>query len=712
MSASTFRQINKSTFEHIKYGEPCPLPRVITQMLRESWFYIVQDNISQRLVQYLDDCHGNEEIVKNRRKVKTIREYIEKNSNSGLLNMISGGSIGDGFRIVTSDLDVMHSLETVVVTYPDHMNLIPCNSENKTILLMREAGCRPGYVNLEIFQIGDEEGSNSRFQKAVIPVGDLYVLSSDIYRQETVATISRATGADFVSNGPCTTLFLHGNAISLDLAFSFPCVCWPRVANEWKYRSRLHGWPSQTMIHRIVQGGCHLVPVGDKCSTDTLLQWRISFACAEQLLVHSLTHPQFRVYGLLKYFLYQIKDLLDHIIGDSDILCSYFLKTVIFYAVENSPHLLWDDQNTFICFRFCLSILIVWVKSSYCPNYFIRRNNMFLRKVHGENREKLLHFLIDLYYLNWMCLSIESVNTPNIGVMLQQHQSLKSIQHLECLRDLDLFRECLFRLTPVGNEKKKLYLSMKHLLEAKTDVDEFIAYCVMTTTLYEIACTLFNVYTNIKSNKQKYLALKKCKQLLARQASVCTSPGLMFLATFYYLTGDYKNTIRMCAEMTSTFKLYIGQSITETEESREQYQRFYCGQGYPLHKRFKEGVYSCLCFAQVSPSLCLPHLLPEVFKHIVVTIPPLAYARFLSFLCYHDLGDIRRRDTELTNLRAVNYDPVQGGHEYWIVHTLLGICYQTVGDNRRAIRSFTDSLRSIPDDNAAKERIEALRKSE
>ncbi|OWF41863.1 uncharacterized protein LOC110461866 [Mizuhopecten yessoensis] len=443
MSASTPYAISKSAFEHIKYDEPCNFtPRVITQILRDSRFHIDQDSSSQRLVQCLDDSHGTEERVKNRRKVTAISQNIH-NANDLFLNWFYGGSIGDGLRMEKSDSDKMFSFKAVVVSYPDQMHLIPRNSENKTILLMREAGCRPGYANLEIFQIGDEMGRVVPFQNAVVPVGDLYFVSSDIYRQQTVEAMKRAKGLDFVSNGPCASVFMKEGG-SIDTACAFPCVCWPRVTNEWKYRSRLHGWPSQIIIDRIVQGGCHLVPVGDKCSTDTLLQWRISFACAEQLLVHSLTHPQFRVYGLLKYFLSQIKELLDHIIGDSDILCSYFLKTVIFYAVENSPHLLWDDQNTFICFRFCLSILIAWVQSSYCPNYFIRRNNMFLRKVHGENRQKLLHFLIDLYYLNWMGLSIESVTFPYIGHMLQQHQSLKSIQHLECLRDLDIFQECLF----------------------------------------------------------------------------------------------------------------------------------------------------------------------------------------------------------------------------------------------------------------------------
>ncbi|OWF36664.1 uncharacterized protein LOC110441344 [Mizuhopecten yessoensis] len=666
-----------------------------------------QESMSSLLAQIMDDMHGTEEIVRNRRKVILVDEFIlNAKKNDGKISV--GGSVGGGFLMDTSDLDQMCTLLGVIVINPEQIYSFDRNNEHKIVLLMRKGDCRPGYVTLEILQLA--EINPFGFRNAVVRIGDSMFVSSDIYRQ---GMVDMYTGEyDLVSNGPCVSLLstIHPDH---DIAFAFPCLCWPRGADEWVHRTRLHGWPTQTMIDRIVQGGCHVVPVGDKSSTDTLLQWRISFACAERLLVHSLTHPQFRLYGLLKYFLTQIKELLDHIIGDSDILCSYFIKTVIFFAVENSPSVLWHERNTFLCLRFCLSILTAWVKSGYCPNYFIQDNNLFLRKVHGENRQKILHFLRDCYDLKWprVFLSVESVVTFDLKKLLQENQNKGTNQNSECEKDLDLFRICLNAFDHSDITRESLDVSLRLLVVAESDVDEFIAYRAMTTALYNTGNSLFPEYNTTGSNKQNYRALRKSKHMLIPQASMCTSPGLMMLATFHYLTGNYRKALAMCADLMSTLKVHLDVEIPEN--SRERYTRLYCGQVNTLYHKLKSGAYTCVTFNKRNICLSLPQLHLEIRKHTFpLYIPPLPYAAFLSFLCYHDLGDSRRRDKELTNLRVVNYDPEQGGHEYWIVHTLLGICYQTAGDNRRAIRSFTDSLHVMPEKNPALERIENLRNSQ
>ncbi|XP_021377500.1 uncharacterized protein LOC110465754 isoform X2 [Mizuhopecten yessoensis] len=98
----------------------------------------------------------------------------------------------------------------------------------------------------------------------------------------------------------------------------------------------------------------------------------------------------------------------------------------------------------------------------------------------------------------------------------------------------------------------------------------------------------------------------------------------------------------------------------------------------------------------------------ELPAHGYIRIPPLPYAIFLAFLSYHEIGDIGRRDDCLRHLIAVKYDEDQGGHRHWIVHTLLGICYQTVGDSRRAIKAYEESLTVDIQWNPALDRIELL----
>lgn len=96
-------------------------------------------------------------------------------------------------------------------------------------------------------------------------------------------------------------------------------------------------------------------------------------------------------------------------------------------------------------------------------------------------------------------------------------------------------------------------------------------------------------------------------------------------------------------------------------------------------------------------------------------ISPLSYSVFLSFLCYHELGDTRRRDAAMADLQVVKYDEskrdASGVDSNWIVHNMLGFCYEVVGDTQRALREYTHSIakRDITQyQNNAKERIERL----
>ena len=53
----------------------------------------------------------------------------------------------------------------------------------------------------------------------------------------------------------CRHLFL-----TEDVSLSVPCHEWPSCAKEWVYRVRPSGWPTQELIDKVLQGGCHVVP--------------------------------------------------------------------------------------------------------------------------------------------------------------------------------------------------------------------------------------------------------------------------------------------------------------------------------------------------------------------------------------------------------------------------------------------------------------------
>ncbi|XP_069133042.1 uncharacterized protein [Argopecten irradians] len=635
---------------------------------------------------------GSEEMVAIKRKGVIMLELVMNADKRQPGDTFYSGSRSEGFSMEGSDIDMMFIYNRVVVMCPDQENGLIPNLDNKSVLFMRHADSRPCYVSLEL--VSREQGWPCQMDNAVVPVGDKYFVSSDAFRLAFTDMMSRESKFNFEAHGPAANVFhvMDENSYDMDYVYSFKCPVWPKEANEWVIRPRLHGWPDKTLRDAIVRGGCYLVPVGDKTSTDTFLQWRISFATAERRLVHSLSHVQFLVYGLLKYLLKQISPILKNLLGgDTDILSSYIMKTAVFYAVENTPNSLWQEKNTFICFMWCLNILITWVKAGYCPNYFISNNNMFLGKFHGVHQRKLLSFLIDLHDMKWGCLSVGTFIQPSLGERIDSVMSgswemvrLPS-SNLEMQRDMTLFTET----RRLNGTLATLPLSLTLLSQTKTNIDEFFAFDVSAKGFSVAAMHGFDEYTSSVGNKEKYKSLRKCKNLLSPHASVSPS-GLLTLGTYHYKTGNYAKSFDIYKHRTSPLIIFGDLTLGYLE----RYERLYCGRGYTLLQKFQE--------AFATPLSMLRHcsyFYPSQFEQIAdipfesrLTIPPLPYAVFLYFLCYHELGDTKQRDTALLDLRTLKYDDKQGGDQYWVVHNMLGICYELIGRTKKALRENRKSL--------------------
>jgi len=111
---------------------------------------------------------------------------------------------------------------------------------------------------------------------------------------------------------------------------------------------------------------------------------------AKKQLSHAMNYTQILCYALLKLSLKNIIDRNDKVNG---LLCSYFMKTALFWLSEDIFTNAFPLQNVFRCYLLCLDKLISWVKNCHCPNYFIPQHNMFRKKINRSNSPLLLNVL-------------------------------------------------------------------------------------------------------------------------------------------------------------------------------------------------------------------------------------------------------------------------------------------------------------------------------
>lgn len=172
-----------------------------------------------------------------------------------------------------------------------------------------------------------------------------------------------------------------------DVSMSVPCKEWPSCAKEWPTRDRPSGWPSQELIKKVTQDGCHVVPKFDASEKSSLVpstskmsegaassavipktQWRYSFSLAEKTLMTSITEEQKMCYLIFKY-------LFSRYIKLESVITTYTPKTLFLRALETVPVDQWTIATIGDRVKSLMEDLRTCVKNKHCPHYFINGSN-------------------------------------------------------------------------------------------------------------------------------------------------------------------------------------------------------------------------------------------------------------------------------------------------------------------------------------------------
>jgi len=176
-----------------------------------------------------------------------------------------------------------------------------------------------------------------------------------------------------------------------DIVPCIRCPVWPQEAAEWLTRERRNGWPSQSLVKRIARKGCHFVAKAHSRSRNPDLEFRFSFSVAEDMLLDSWQPIQIHMYNSLK----NVKTNINKQFSENDvILCSYHLKTLMLWAVEEKPSQFWSDKYYSTSMKQLICELAEWFIDRRCPCYFLPNNNIFDHIEGNDSVGKLVQLLI------------------------------------------------------------------------------------------------------------------------------------------------------------------------------------------------------------------------------------------------------------------------------------------------------------------------------
>ena len=479
---------------------------------------------------------GTPQQVAIRRDVTDIWELLLNKVRRPLCKLKSG-SVREGFRLEDSDIDIMYWLENDRVFW-NFSQATLYNTHDHALILCDSSESPPGFTLLRL----PLEEADRRILSSCVRINGVLYISSAKYRKNVPFPFRSVYST---VHGPCST----GRHVykEIDVAYCFVSEIWPPSACPWK--DRCHSWSPPHVVNDITRGGCHFVAIGHKLGKHADNEWRISFSLAEQKLVYAMNHTQFLTYGLMKLF---VKEFNKGLSEEEKLLCSYHMKTAIYWAIQKNVMFHWIPQNLLSGFWDCFKILLKWVYEGICPNFFIPENNMFLQKVHGEKQRNLFTRLYNLYEKGIAFLLQSPAISPYImKVLCNPRRSVCTYENTlisEAALDQELLKEILDNNGLIHND---LFTNMGyiHLIEQLigTPLTQYQIAAVQqitASTLQASAFILHDMYMNTSGvNKHMYITDKNCCYMLKLAAKFGCISDLLYIAMNFYKSFKHREAL-------------------------------------------------------------------------------------------------------------------------------------------------------------------------
>ena len=631
--------------------------------------YIVEDiqsrDTSLWLYRYV--CHhivGTEETVKTRRMLATIKHKLFHNE---VFTLITSGSIGEGLQMKGSDIDIMIVFKDVNV-YED-INSARVNSA-ETCIAMEMENNKLGFTHLRLLC-----SKKIFILEMCAKVGNDFYLSSQLCKSMFIGQ-SKATS---IVHGPC----LSDKDGRFDFAFSLHSRQWISIANQWVTRCN-HSWPSSDVKSHIIYHGVLFVPIGSKGSTNEHIEWRISFSVGEKLLIYSFTHTQLLCYALMKIL---IKDVVSRDSRCKDLICSFYIKNIIFWISEEIPLSIWRPENLRSCFLRCFKRLIYCLEYGICLHYFIPKINMFENRIEGQERQLLLGHLNALWSYGWRSVLLsEQLSTFTI---LRHHIYNNSeiqavyIKQILCSKVVDI----------ITTDNGISYIKAVHFIRQSRRLKSYYRY-FMSMICSRVAQDKPLVCVN--RNKDQYKQYRKRLSYLIQNIHHDAVSGWLMLASFYYQMKQYD---------ASLYIIYY--ALSKCTPEKVYYQMNLSDWQYELIKtRTVErlGITNILkllfakCVVFTTPSTLIPEeLVLEVVNDLCI-LPPVVYSFFLLFLCHFRLNNVNQWNHSLRVLQLTISENhfIANNMQRSDSYNCLGVAYRLIGEHTLAEHAFRMAVEIDP----------------
>ena len=674
-----------------------------SQILTDDYRYIMASwtpDHSTILSKMLDEVTGTPEMINIRQDFCKIEDCIKSKN----YNVYFTGSKAEGLELPGSDEDFMMDVNKQFDTHIkviQSLDELPERSIECTLLMSVES-VPPGFallqhINPTLHMIDLELIFSTR------KMNGLQYLTSN-WMVECLLFHSRFE----IGENDCPRRRRQGPSIEVwtdygstsdfgtDLVMSIHCPFWPNIALEWTQRPRYFGWPNSREISSITEFGCHLVPVGHPHSEKKLMEWRISFSLAERTLVWSFNHVQMQCYAFMKIILKEFIKVRCSL--QNQVLCSYFIKTFLFWKYETKELNFWRADNLRECIRYLLTEFSQCIRKGVLSHYFIPKFNLLSVKLTREAQAELLQ-LFDIIVQGDIsilkeCKTLQNIWSEFLGIGENKNDLLPHIKR----RNILLNDECMMTNLYLT---ESFFYNMKKLLHPKDVIRKLLLLsCKTLLKTFLLRRSLFD--TQIKSliqqgskNRKKHQVYQIAQNCSKNSTDIATFK--LWCAILLFMQGEYASTLRITYHTLSSippFAMYHNKGIGRGHcVDKQLYVDMVSDSGITEMQRPRKAWLFDLLVGKGMTSLVPLGIQIELYfcdPAVAMRLSPFTCIYYLQFLCYHEMRQYDDRDRALQHLIYTANNVNQNDGEIWPLN-LAGHCLLIAGQRTQAQYMFVKS---------------------
>ena len=663
------------------------------------------------LSQLLDDVVGTEEMVRIRQDYCRIYDCIM--STGYHITTYYTGSKAEGLDLPGSDRDLMSNINNVHDMQVTETKQGAQAATHRNIFVMSTENVPPCFVMLRsVSPIHDRDLLNAcqDMNNSLYLSSFLFVHNATIDFREWCPTLTINRQGPSIEGW---SAYMDRSQSGTDSVRSIHCSFWPYTASEWQTRPRRFPWPSSRDMKRIVEFGFHLVPVGQPQSDTNMMEWRISFSVAERTLVWSFNHIQMQCYAVMKLIL---KEFINpHCSPPCRVLCSYFIKTFLFWEYEQTDPSFWCKDNFRECVLHLLSNFDECIRVRSLKHYFIPSFNLLSVKMTDEAQMELLA-IFDVMRQTDISIIKECKTLNKVWVECSNHEAGSTDVTGAVKRNLLRNDECMMRAV-VNLQDQVLGLLNHTCMDLITLTIQFMDHFHTHHTAYKTHVPSFYVrmllhYTSISltniplqsvGNKTLY---GPRRFLQSNVSGFDLSTSRLWYAMLMTKCGNYCLSLCIINKVLSNISplalYYIGMDLFNVRDvTKGRYIDLFSSNDTRIMERARR---AWMFDLRIMPSHMdmVPAAIQVELIHCDKTqgvlLSPFVCAYYLMFLNYCGLRQYDNRDRALRQLIDVVNNPEQCGLFRYHSYNIAGHCLLSVGETELAQEMFLRSYQlTLPD---------------